>query len=83
MRSKGQSGLRRPINPMPEFVKAALESQGLMSAFEKRPPYQRNDYLGWIARGKRAETREKRLLQMLEELRAGDRYMRMPYRAKR
>ncbi len=75
--------LRRPLNPMPDFVKAALDTEGLMSAFENRPPYQRNDYLGWITRAKRPETREKRLRQMLEELRAGDRYMKMAYRARR
>jgi uncharacterized protein YdeI (YjbR/CyaY-like superfamily) len=68
---------------MPEFVKAALETEGLMGAFENRPPYQRNDYLGWISRAKRPDTREKRFRQMLEELRDGDRYMNMAYQAKR
>lgn len=77
-----QSGLRRPANAMPDFVKAELESAGLTGAFDSRPPYQRNDYLGWISRAKRPGTREKRLNQMLEELRAGDRYMKMHYRAK-
>ncbi|MFC1661517.1 YdeI/OmpD-associated family protein [Gemmatimonadota bacterium] len=83
MSSERHAGLRRPLNPMPEWVKAALESQSLMAAFEGRPPYQRNEYLGWVSRAKRPETREKRLLQMLEELRTGDRYIKMPYRAKR
>lgn len=54
-----------------------------MDAFESRPPYQRNDYLGWISRAKRPETREKRLAQMLDELAGGDRYMHMAYKAKR
>ena len=44
------------------------------------PPYQRNDYIGWIAGAKREETRRKRLSQMLDELRGGDRYMKMAYR---
>ncbi len=74
--------LKRPINEMPEFVRAALEQRGLMDAFEARPPYQRNDYLGWISRAKREPTRAKRLAQMLSELEAGDRYMNMAYRPK-
>ncbi len=53
-----------------------------MEAFQARPPYQRNDYLGWIDRAKRPETRERRLSQMLDELDAGDRYMKMGYHAK-
>ena len=82
MNTQDQSRLRRPRNPMPDFVRAALQRQGLMDAFESRPPYQRNDYLGWISRAKRPETREKRLAQMLDELAGGDRYMNMAYNAK-
>ena len=65
---------------MPEFVREALAGRGLMEAYQERPPYQRNDYLGWITRAKRKETREKRLAQMLDELAGGDRYMGMTYR---
>jgi uncharacterized protein YdeI (YjbR/CyaY-like superfamily) len=68
---------------MPDFVHEALLSRGVMAAYEARPPYQRNDYIGWIARAKREETRSKRLHQMLDKLAAGDRYMNMPYRAKK
>lgn len=71
--------LKRPQNPMPEFVANALEAEGLEAAYAARPPYQRNDYLGWIARAKRAETKAKRLRQMLDELAAGDSYMRMAW----
>jgi uncharacterized protein YdeI (YjbR/CyaY-like superfamily) len=67
---------------MPDFVRQALLQRDLMDAFEKRPPYQQNDYLGWIVRAKRPATREKRLAQMLDELAGGDRYMNMPYNAK-
>ena len=65
---------------MPDFVRDALAEHGLEEAYSKRPPYQRNDYLIWIDGAKREETRRKRLNQMLEELRAGDRYMKMAYR---
>ncbi len=69
--------LKRAQNPMPDFVKAALESKGLAAVYAARPPYQRNDYLGWIARAKREATRDKRLRQMLDELAAGDTYLGM------
>ena len=65
---------------MPDFVRRALAEHGLEKESRARPPYQRNDYIGWIAGAKRQETRDKRLAQMLDELRGGDRYMKMPYR---
>jgi len=68
--------------PMPEFISEALEQSGLWERYRARPPYQQNDYLGWIARAKREDTRQKRLAQMLDELRAGDAYMGMAYNAK-
>ena len=42
-------------------------------------PYQQNDYIGWITRAKRPETRQKRLDQMLAELQTGGVYMRMTW----
>ncbi len=65
---------------MPEFVRNALLERGLMEAYRSRPPYQQNDYIGWITRAKRQETKEKRLAQMLDELERGDKYMKMDYR---
>lgn len=73
------SRLTRDLNPMPDHVRQALESRDLMAAYNERPAYQRNDYLGWIARAKRPETRTKRLHQMLDELAQGGVYMRMPH----
>lgn len=81
--AKQTTPTRRPRHPMPEFVREALERRGLTTAYGARPPYQRNDYLGWITRAKRPETVAKRLEQMLEELASGDRYMKMPYEARR
>ncbi len=74
--------LKRTINPMPPDIEARLNQENLMEAYRKRPPYQRNDYLGWILRAKRPETREKRVTQMIEELRGGNKYMGMNYNAK-
>ena len=77
------SRLTRPIHPMSEFVLEALLARGLMDAYEARPPYQQNDYIGWITRAKRDETKQKRLTQMLDELESGDKYMKMDYRSKK
>lgn len=71
--------LQRPRHPMPQYVRDALVENGLMEAYEARPPYQRNDYLGWINRAKREDTRLRRLAQMLDELKGGDRYMKLPW----
>ena len=75
--------LRRPRHEMPEFVANALIESRLMDAYLTRPPYQQNDYIGWINSAKRPETQQKRLAQMLEELQGGDRYMKMVWRPKR
>ena len=72
----------RPRYPMPDFFREALESRGLLEAYNARPPYQQNDYIGWITRAKRPETQEKRLNQMLEELEKGDVYMKMDWKSK-
>ena len=50
------------------FCQTDLDESGLMEAYQERPAYQQNDYVGWINRAKRQETKEKRLRQMLEEL---------------
>ncbi|MGK3990297.1 YdeI/OmpD-associated family protein [Sorangium sp. So ce136] len=66
---------------MPDFVKTALDERGLMDAYKQRPAYQQNDYIGWIMRAKRQETKESRLLQMLDELESGGVYMNMEHAA--
>ena len=68
------------MQPMPENVRATLKKRGLTAAYEARPDYQRNDYLGWIAQAKREETKAKRLAQMLDELERGRVYMNMAWR---
>ncbi|GAB4418016.1 MAG: YdeI/OmpD-associated family protein [Anaerolineales bacterium] len=70
----------RPRYPMPDFIRQALEVRELMDAYNARPPYQRNDYIGWITRAKRPETQQKRLDQMLDELAKGNVYMKMDWR---
>jgi len=74
------TGLKRSVNPMPDLIHPALAGRGLTTAYEVRPDYRRNDYLGWIARAKRPGTRRKRLNQMLDELQRGGVYMNMAWR---
>jgi len=76
------SRLKRPRYPMPAFIRKTLTQQGFMQAYKDRPPYQQNDYIGWITRAKLKPTQETRLAQMLDELERGDRYMKMAYRTK-
>ncbi len=72
-----QNTLKRAKNPMPVYVRKALSDHGLMDAYKDRPPYQQNDYLGWIVRAKQNTTSQKRLNQMLAELKGGKKYMNM------
>ena len=74
-----QSRLKRARHPMPADVQAALEQHGLSADYAARPAYQQNDYLGWIGQAKRPATRQKRLTQMLDELRRGGVYMKMDH----
>ncbi len=80
MPSTVSSRLTRAINPMPAFVRHALTERGLMQSYSERPAYQKNDYLGWIARAKLEATRLKRLKQMLDELEGGSLYMNMAWK---
>ena len=81
MREEQARHLKRPIYPMPDFLHSALLTHGLLEAYQQRPAYQQNDYIGWITRAKHQGTQDKRLQQMLDELTTGDRYMRMAYPA--
>ena len=66
---------------MPEDVLELLKAKGVWPDYQARPAYQQNDYLGWISRAARPETRNKRIQQMLEELRVGGVYMKMDHPA--
>jgi len=66
---------------MPAFVQKALEDKSLMNEYLERPAYQQNDYLGWINQAKQEKTKQKRLNQMLTELKQGGVYMKMAHPA--
>lgn len=76
---KNKSNLTRPIHAIPGFVLNALVKESLLDAYNARPDYQQNDYIGWINVAKRTATKEKRLAQMLDELRRGGVYMNMAH----
>jgi uncharacterized protein YdeI (YjbR/CyaY-like superfamily) len=69
--------LPRLFLPMPTEVVAALDTADLRAAYDARPAFQRNDYLMWINKAARTETRDARLAQMLHQLGAGDVRMKM------
>ncbi|MEX2231192.1 MAG: YdeI/OmpD-associated family protein [Cyclobacteriaceae bacterium] len=71
--------LSRALNPLPSNLKQTLVTKGLWAAYLARPQYQRNDYIGWITRAKLETTRQKRTQQMFDELKQGDRYMKMKW----
>jgi uncharacterized protein YdeI (YjbR/CyaY-like superfamily) len=68
---------------MPDYIRQALNERKLMDTYHERPDYQQNDYIGWITRAKREETKEKRLVQMLDELKGGKLYMGMKWNPRR
>jgi len=73
------SNLSRSTHPMPDFVEDALQKHELLDIYYQRPAYQQNDYIGWINRAKQEKTKQKRLDQMLDELRKGGVYMKMDH----
>ena len=74
------SRVKREIQKIPEDVLERLLQENLLTAYQQRPAYQQNDYLAWFSRAKQQQTRQKRIEQMLHELRDGHVYMRMRYK---
>ena len=70
----------RPRHKVPRFLRDALNQGELMDAYFARPPYQRNDYIGWVTRAGLEATRQKRLNQRLEELKGRKLYMNTKWR---
>ncbi len=69
----------RARHVMPADLAEALRASGTRSDYESRPAYQRNDYVGWITAAKSAQTRSRRIAQMIEELARGGVYMKMTH----
>ena len=75
--------LTRTRHKMPDYIRQVLTERKLMDVHHERPEYQQNDYIGWITRAKREETKQKRLNQMLDELEGGKLYMNMKWDPKK
>lgn len=80
---KRAANMKRERHPMPDDILKALEANNLFEAFGSRPPYQQNDYIGWITGAKREVTRISRMAQMIDELKRGHTYMKMKYNPKK
>jgi len=67
---------------MLDFIRDALHERGLMGLYRARPAYQQNNYIGslCVTRAKLETTRQKRLSQILNELKQGDVYMNMSWK---
>jgi uncharacterized protein YdeI (YjbR/CyaY-like superfamily) len=48
----------RPRYEIPDYIREALSARGLIDAYRARPPYQQNDYIGWIMRAKLEATKK-------------------------
>jgi uncharacterized protein YdeI (YjbR/CyaY-like superfamily) len=73
----------RPILEIPDDLKKALDDNGLWERYRARPPYQQNNYVGWVIGSKRPGIRNKRLMQFVDELRSGAQYMGSAYTPKK
>jgi uncharacterized protein YdeI (YjbR/CyaY-like superfamily) len=80
-RASKKRTLKRKRNAMPKDIRTLLVEHGLLALYNARPAYQRNDYLGWIAQAKLDATKQKRVNQMLDELKQGNRYMKMAWKS--
>jgi len=78
---KDFSKLTREIQPLQNYIEKALNDNDVFDDYVKRPAYQQNDYINWIERAKRKSTKNKRLAQMIEELKVGGIYMKMEHKA--
>lgn len=64
--------------PVPAPIRARLKKEGLWPRFEVLVFSYRRGYMGWITGAKLAATQAQRIQQMLDELRGGKVYMKMP-----
>jgi uncharacterized protein YdeI (YjbR/CyaY-like superfamily) len=66
----------------PDVAQAILLAQA-RADYDERPACQRNDYLRWSRQARTEQTRQRRIAQMVAELRSGGVYMGMAHRPSR
>ncbi|MFC6041413.1 YdeI/OmpD-associated family protein [Paenisporosarcina macmurdoensis] len=62
-------------NEMTEEIRGTFERQSVLEAFEKLPFGYQKQYLEWLLSAKRQETKDKRLVEAVDKLRAGFRQL--------
>lgn len=62
---------------LPLYIKKALQQSKLLDAFEKQIYTYRKGYVHWIEQAKQEETKQRRIAQMLREVKSGKEYMGM------
>ncbi len=72
--------MNRSANPMPEFVRKALESHGLRDRYSNALGTSATTILAGLTEQSVKTPNKKRLTQMLDELKSGDVYMKMAWR---
>lgn len=86
--ANNQKGKKVSFNPgksekrefsLPKEFEKILDKEGLLDEYMKRPFYQQSGWIRWIESAKKPQTRVKRTNQMIAELKAGDKYMKMPW----
>ena len=82
MSAAKKSSLKRPVYEMPEFVAAALREHKVLKLTKPALRTNGTTTWGWITRAKLEATRQKRLNQMLSELKGGKLYMNMQHNSK-
>lgn len=78
-----KSILKRELNPIQDFIRERLVRENVLDKYNERPAYQRSQYIDWITSAKRETTKENRLNQMIDELKAGDSFKGEKYNAKK
>jgi hypothetical protein len=73
---------KRQKHPLPDDIREALNLRGLMDAYQSRPPYQQNDYIGTlcVTPARPTATKLKRLDPMPAELESGKFYTRIDWK---
>jgi uncharacterized protein YdeI (YjbR/CyaY-like superfamily) len=64
---------KRPALPLPDWLKAGLEtSPRAWENFNRLPPSHQRNYIGWISDAKKEETRQRRILEAIRMLEKGE-----------
>lgn len=68
---------------IPQEIQNILIQQNIVEQFKKRPPYQQQGYIKGIVEAKRLTTKEKRIHQMIDELKVTHLYQGRQYYKKK